>query len=288
MPENTGAQDTSASASATSSSTSYPPPPPRDYFTPRPHGRLDRFRKKYTDPNIIIVGILLLFLLSLFYPIPLPFFSESYRVLHGGKSASEVSKRSTSSACSNTGRIQDASSCCCDTNNVKSSQPTTKARYTPNMGWQKTFSLASRSKGVHLIQKEVEREVADGIRNVQVGMLYLFIQHTSAALTLNENYDPDVRVDMDAVTDKIVPENFAWRHTDEGPDDSASHTKASLFGSTVTIPITNGRLNLGTWQGVYLMEFRKVSASGRSRSYATHAEHATFFCAARTSTRERS
>ncbi|KAK0569113.1 hypothetical protein OC861_001253 [Tilletia horrida] len=125
------------------------------------------------------------------------------------------------------------------------------------MGWQKTFALASRSKGCHLIQQEVEREIREGIKDVKVGMLYLFIQHTSAALTLNENYDPDVRKDMSDVLDSIVPENFAWRHTDEGPDDSASHTKASLIGPTVTIPITNGRLALGTWQGIYLTEFRK-------------------------------
>ncbi|KAK0519799.1 hypothetical protein OC834_006752 [Tilletia horrida] len=125
------------------------------------------------------------------------------------------------------------------------------------MGWQKEFKLASRSKGFHLIQKEVEREVAEGIKDVKVGMLFLSVKHTSAALTLNENYDPDVRVDMSNVMDKVIPESFPWKHTDEGPDDSVSHTKASLFGSTVSIPITNGRLNLGTWQGVYLGEFRK-------------------------------
>lgn len=92
-------------------------------------------------------------------------------------------------------------------------------------------------------------------------MLFLFIQHTSAALTINENYDPDVRKDMDMALDKIVPEDLNWLHTDEGPDDSVSHTKASLLGSTVSVPITNGRLNLGTWQGIYLTEFRHIPHS---------------------------
>lgn len=87
-------------------------------------------------------------------------------------------------------------------------------------------------------------------------MLFLFIKHTSAALTVNENWDIDVRRDMDMALDKIVPEDLEWKHTDEGPDDSASHTKASLVGSSISIPITGGRLSLGTWQGVYLTEFR--------------------------------
>lgn len=90
-------------------------------------------------------------------------------------------------------------------------------------------------------------------------MLFLFIKHTSAALSVNENADSDVRKDMDMALDHIVPEHLDWEHTDEGPDDSASHTKSSLIGSTISIPITNGRLNFGTWQGVYLAEFRHMS-----------------------------
>lgn len=90
-------------------------------------------------------------------------------------------------------------------------------------------------------------------------MLFLFIKHTSAALTINENADPDVRKDMDMALDYIVPEQLEWEHTDEGPDDSVSHTKSSLIGSTISIPITNGKLNLGTWQGIYLTEFRHLS-----------------------------
>ncbi|KAJ3514373.1 hypothetical protein NLJ89_g2412 [Agrocybe chaxingu] len=88
-------------------------------------------------------------------------------------------------------------------------------------------------------------------------------QHTSAGLTVNENYDKDVRRDMDMALDTIVPESLNWRHTDEGPDDSVSHTKASLVGSSVMIPITDGRLNLGTWQGIYLTEFRHMPHSRR-------------------------
>ncbi|RDB28813.1 hypothetical protein Hypma_015430 [Hypsizygus marmoreus] len=127
------------------------------------------------------------------------------------------------------------------------------------MGWQKTFTLSERAKGCHLVTDEVVANIAAGLQNVQVGMLFLFIKHTSAALTVNENYDRDVRRDMDMALDIIVPETLEWRHTDEGPDDSASHTKASLVGSSISIPITNGKLNLGTWQGIYLTEFRHAS-----------------------------
>ncbi|WFD18918.1 Rho GTPase activating protein [Malassezia caprae] len=133
----------------------------------------------------------------------------------------------------------------------------------PRMPAQKTFTLASRSKGCHLVQDEVEREVRDMLRGVQVGLLTLFLQHTSAALSLNENFDRDVRSDMDMAMDHIVPESLPWRHTDEGPDDSASHSKSSLIGPSLTIPITNGRMNLGTWQGVYLCEFRRMKHARR-------------------------
>ncbi|KAJ3750263.1 hypothetical protein DFH05DRAFT_1466641 [Lentinula detonsa] len=129
------------------------------------------------------------------------------------------------------------------------------------MGWQQTFTLGRRSKGCHLITEEVRSQIQSGLKDVQVGMLFLFVKHTSCALTLNENYDPDVRKDMDMALDRIVPESLDWLHTDEGPDDSVSHTKSSLVGSTVSIPITNGSLNLGTWQGIYLTEFRHMAHS---------------------------
>ncbi|KAJ4486256.1 hypothetical protein J3R30DRAFT_1475543 [Lentinula aciculospora] len=123
------------------------------------------------------------------------------------------------------------------------------------MGWQRTFTLNRRSKGCHLITDEVISEIQPGLKDIQVGMLFLFVKHTSCALTLNENWDPD----MDMALDCVVPESLDWLHTDEGPDDSVSHTKSSLVGSTVSIPITNGSLNLGTWQGIYLTEFRRMA-----------------------------
>lgn len=127
-----------------------------------------------------------------------------------------------------------------------------------NMVWQKTFSLSGRGKGCHLITDEVVTNIHEGLKNVEAGMLFLFVKHTSCALTVNENYDRDVRRDMDMALDRIVPEDFPWLHTDEGPDDSVSHTKASLVGSSISLPITDGQLNLGTWQGIYLSEFRHL------------------------------
>ncbi|KAH9937081.1 uncharacterized protein B0H18DRAFT_1081364 [Fomitopsis serialis] len=118
------------------------------------------------------------------------------------------------------------------------------------MGWQKTFTLNRRPKGCHLVTEEVLTHIRPGLEGVKIGMLYLFIQHTSAALTINENYDPD----MDMALDKIVPESLDWVHTDEGHE--VSHTKTSLMGTSICVPITDGRLNLGTWQGIYLTEFR--------------------------------
>ncbi|KAJ7254030.1 hypothetical protein B0H12DRAFT_568226 [Mycena haematopus] len=127
------------------------------------------------------------------------------------------------------------------------------------MGWQKEFTLDRKAKGCHLVSDEILRQIQPGLKNVQVGMLFLFIKHTSASLSVNENCDPDVRKDMDMALDHIVPEKLDWLHTDEGPDDSVSHTKASLVGSSISIPITNSRLNLGTWQGIYLTEFRRMA-----------------------------
>jgi len=129
------------------------------------------------------------------------------------------------------------------------------------MPWQSTFVLGSHSKGCHLITNEINKHIAEGLKQTPIGILHIFIKHTSAALTLNENYDPDVRTDMDMAMDKIVGEDLPWLHTDEGPDDSASHTKASLMGTSVQIPISNSKLNLGTWQGIYLTEFRHIAHS---------------------------
>lgn len=125
---------------------------------------------------------------------------------------------------------------------------------------QSSFQLPALQRGYHLITREVLRQLDDLPKQ---GMLHLFIQHTSAGLTINENADPSVRVDFESIFNKLVPENMPFlTHTMEGPDDMPAHIKAALIGSSVTIPITNGQLNLGTWQGIYLCEFRD-RANGR-------------------------
>ncbi|CUM63052.1 uncharacterized protein PRCAT00000615001 [Priceomyces carsonii] len=120
---------------------------------------------------------------------------------------------------------------------------------------QAKFSLSPRSKGSYLITNDVLNNVPQ-IRDYEIGVLHLFITHTSAALTLNENCDPDVREDMTSSFDRLVPEGDYYIHDAEGPDDMPSHVKSALVGVSLSIPITNGRLNLGTWQGIYLLEFR--------------------------------
>ncbi|MEC7784503.1 MAG: secondary thiamine-phosphate synthase enzyme YjbQ [Bacteroidota bacterium] len=122
--------------------------------------------------------------------------------------------------------------------------------------YQKEIRLQSRSRGFHLIMQEIERNL-DDLQNIKVGQLQVFIKHTSASLTINENADPTVRQDFESHMNKMVPENAPYYiHTYEGPDDMPAHIKASLMGASVTIPVTNGRLNLGTWQGIYLCEHR--------------------------------
>ncbi|MDN3632494.1 secondary thiamine-phosphate synthase enzyme YjbQ [Vibrio lentus] len=126
---------------------------------------------------------------------------------------------------------------------------------------QKTIHLNARKRGFHLITDEIEQQI-HGINSLSVGLLHLFIQHTSASLTLNENADPTVRSDMESHFNKFVPERAPYyRHTYEGDDDMPAHIKASTLGSSVTIPITNGRLTLGTWQGIYLGEHRDCGGS---------------------------
>ncbi len=110
-------------------------------------------------------------------------------------------------------------------------------------------------RGYHLITTRI-RDACPQLRQIRVGIMQIFIQHTSASLTLNENADPDVRVDMESLINHIVPERFDYVHTLEGSDDMPAHMKSSLMGSSVTIPIRDGRLALGTWQGVYLCEHR--------------------------------
>lgn len=125
------------------------------------------------------------------------------------------------------------------------------------MAWvQVEVRLKPRSRGFHLVTLEVLAALPQ-LRSVTVGLLHLFIQHTSASLSLNENADPDVRGDMERWLDRAIPEDAPYFvHTTEGPDDMPAHLKAVLLGSTLTIPIKDGRLALGTWQGIYLGEHR--------------------------------
>ena len=120
---------------------------------------------------------------------------------------------------------------------------------------QTTFSLSAKRRGCHLITREVMEHLPQPLP--QMGLLNLFVQHTSCALTINENADPDVRTDLSQIMDRLVREREPYYdHTMEGPDDMPAHAKSSLFGVSLTIPITDGRLALGTWQGIYLCEFR--------------------------------
>ncbi len=122
------------------------------------------------------------------------------------------------------------------------------------MIWQKEVTLSEHSRGIHLINDLVENELP---QLPNTGILQVFIKHSSAGLTLNENADPAVRGDMNEYFNRKVPEREEWyRHTTEGDDDMPAHIKSTLVGSSVSIPISNGRLNLGTWQGIYLCEFR--------------------------------
>ena len=126
---------------------------------------------------------------------------------------------------------------------------------------QREITLRPRPRGFHLITREVAEAVPE-IAELEVGLAHLFIRHTSASLTLNENASPDVRADFEAHFDHAVPEDAPyWTHTDEGPDDMPAHIKASLLGPSLTIPIRDGRLALGTWQGIYLGEHRDHGGS---------------------------
>ena len=121
---------------------------------------------------------------------------------------------------------------------------------------QKRFQLEPRSRGFHLVTREVVAQVPE-LSDVRVGLLHLFIQHTSAALTLNENASPNVRRDFESYFNEAVPEDASyWTHTLEGPDDMPAHIKASVLGPALSLPVSDGRLALGTWQGIYLCEHR--------------------------------
>jgi secondary thiamine-phosphate synthase enzyme len=128
---------------------------------------------------------------------------------------------------------------------------------------QHEISLPAFPRGFHLVTREVEEGVPE-LGQIGVGLLHVFIKHTSASLTLNENASPDVRRDFGAWFDRAVPDGAGYfRHTLEGPDDMPAHIKASLLGPSLSIPISDGRLALGTWQGVYLCEHRDSGGSRR-------------------------
>lgn len=125
---------------------------------------------------------------------------------------------------------------------------------------QTEIALNPYPRGFHLITNEVANKI--DICSISAGMLHMFIKHTSASLTINENADPTVRMDFESHFNKFIPENAPYyKHDYEGPDDMPAHLKSSTLGSSITIPITNGRLNLGTWQGIYLGEHRDHGGS---------------------------
>jgi len=132
---------------------------------------------------------------------------------------------------------------------------------------QKTLQLPAFKRGFHLVTDEIEQQIPE-LERLSVGILHLFIQHTSASLTINENADPTVRSDLEAHFNQSVPENAPYyQHTYEGADDMPAHIKCSTLGCSVSVPITEGRLALGMWQGIYLAEHR--NHGGKRRIVAT-------------------
>lgn len=124
------------------------------------------------------------------------------------------------------------------------------------MVWfQRQLQLPRLPRGLHLVTPQIEAALPE-LAAVEIGLLHVFIQHTSASLTINENADPDVPADLETALDHFAPEDFAYRHTCEGADDMPAHIKASLLDSFLSIPVRAGRLALGTWQGIYLCEHR--------------------------------
>ncbi len=131
------------------------------------------------------------------------------------------------------------------------------------MWFQKTLTLAAQRRGCHLVTREVLQGLPE-LAEVKVGLLHLFIQHTSASLTINENVSPDVRLDFESHFNQMVPENMPYyEHTLEGSDDMPAHIKGSLLDFSLSIPVRDGRFYLGTWQGIYLCEHRNHGGARR-------------------------
>ena len=130
-------------------------------------------------------------------------------------------------------------------------------------GWhQFEIALTARRRGCHLVTDDVLSQIPV-LKSCRIGLLHVFIQHTSASLSINENADPDVPADLAMALDRLAPESWPYRHTCEGPDDMPAHVKAALTDSSLTIPVREGRLLLGTWQGIYLCEHRNHGGSRR-------------------------
>ncbi|KAL8487159.1 hypothetical protein ACS0TY_023724 [Phlomoides rotata] len=130
---------------------------------------------------------------------------------------------------------------------------------------QKTVTIPAQRRGCHLITSRILKEIGQDLSGFKCGLAHFFLQHTSASLTVNENYDSDVRDDTETFLNKVVPEGRSapWKHTMEGPDDMPAHIKSSMFGCSLTIPITDGKLNMGTWQGIWLCEHRDAATPRR-------------------------
>jgi secondary thiamine-phosphate synthase enzyme len=129
------------------------------------------------------------------------------------------------------------------------------------MNWtQNTITLPRFRRGFHLVTREITQALPE-IREFRIGQLHVFLLHTSASLCLSENADPDVQTDLEMGFSRIAPEDFPYIHTAEGPDDMPAHIKNAMLGSSLTIPVTDGRLNLGTWQGIYLCEHRNHASA---------------------------
>lgn len=125
-----------------------------------------------------------------------------------------------------------------------------------SMNWyQRTITLPQHPRGFHLVTALIAEQIPE-LRTVHQGILNLFLQHTSASLTLNENASPEVREDLESAMNALIREEFPYKHSLEGPDDMPAHLKSSVFGPSLSIPVSNGRLALGTWQGIYLCEHR--------------------------------
>lgn len=150
------------------------------------------------------------------------------------------------------------------------SQQQPQQQQSSTVWYQHSISITAPKRGCHLITPNIMQTIQPDLQTINVGLCNLFIQHTSASLTINENADPDVRRDMEVALNKIVPETWSndgtFHHVDEGNDDMPSHVKSSLMGPSLIIPICKGRLALGTWQGIYLNEHRNQQYGGHQRT----------------------